>query len=369
MSKHIVIDCRIRQSSTGRYADRLIEHLQTLDTTNHYTILVKSSDTWQPKAPNFAVEFCDYSQFSFSPLEQTGFTTQLGRLKPDLVHFTMNQQPIFYSGKAVTSTLDLTMLNYTRPGKTLLPIFWLKMLGYRFIFWLSNHRSQAIITLSNYTKDTLAKKYPFTKDKTYVTYCASEPPISLAAAEPYNIREPFILYVGSAFPHKNLERLIKAFEIIHTKNPTLNLVLAGPSEYYYAQLQKIAAKSPASKYILFTGFVSEVELKWLYEKAKAYVFPSLSEGFGLPGLEAMVHGCPVVSSNATCLPEIYRNAALYFDPKNVNDMAEKISSVLDNSALGNELAVNGSKVVKLYSWHKMAEETLAIYNKVLTPEK
>lgn len=364
MSKHIVIDNRIRRSSTGRYADRLVEHLQAVDQVNHYTILIQSSDTWQPTAPNFTVEFCDYGQFSFNPMQQLGFAKQLAKLKPDLVHFTMNQQPLLYSGPVVTSTLDLTMLNYTRAGKTPLPIFWLKLLGYRFLFWYSNKRSKAIITLSNYTKEALAKKYPFTKNKTSTTYCASEPPSNLPAVEPYNVREPFILYVGSAFPHKNLERLISAFEIVHAKNPTLNLILAGNAEYYYAQLQKVAQKSPASKYIFFTGFVSEPELKWLYENAKAYVFPSLSEGFGLPGLEAMAHGCPVVSSNATCLPEIYRNAAIYFDPKNVNEMAEKINQVVTNPTLGNELAVAAAKVIKLYSWRKMAEETLEVYKKV-----
>lgn len=365
MSKHIVIDNRIRRASTGRYSDRLVEHLQSIDQSNHYTILVESSDTWQPKAVNFSVEFCDYDQFSLNPLQQIGFARQLYKLRPDLVHFPMNQQPIFYFGKVVTSTLDLTMLYHTRAGKTSLPIHWLKMVGYRFLFWYSNWRSKAIITLTNYTKAELGKRYRFTRKKTSVTYCASEPPISLPAVQPSLVNEPFVLYVGTAFPHKNLERLISGFEIVHKKHPELKLVLTGKTEYYYQELKKYAEGSSVAAHIVFTGFASETELKWLYQHAIAYVFPSLSEGFGLPGLEAMAHDCPVISSDATCLPEVYRNAALYFDPKNTQDMADKIEQVLINPSVRTELIAAGKQVVAQYSWPKMAEETLVVYKKVL----
>src|SRR3989344_5241955 len=102
MSKHIVIDNRISRASTGRYSDRLVEHLQAIDQINHYTILIQSSDTWQPTAPNFTTQTCDYDQFSFNPLQQIGFARQLYKLRPDLVHFPMNQQPILYFGDVVT---------------------------------------------------------------------------------------------------------------------------------------------------------------------------------------------------------------------------------------------------------------------------
>jgi glycosyltransferase involved in cell wall biosynthesis len=363
---HIVVDARIRNSSTGRYHDRLVEHLQAVDKDNHYSILVQPSDTWQPTAKNFARVDCPYAQFSFNPMDQIRFPQLLNSLKPDLVHFPMNQQPVFYSGKVVTSTLDLTMLRFTRPGKTPLPIFWLKMLGYRFLFWHSNKKSKAIITITNYVKDELAKKYPFTKGKTTTTYCAAEPVLAAEAAKP-NIEnlENFILYVGAAFPHKNLEKLIESFELLQTSQPELKLVLAGKKEYYYEQLEKVVAKSPAREKIVFTGFVSDAELKWLYQNALVYVFPSLSEGFGLPGLEAMVHGCPVVSSNATCLPEVYGDAAVYFDPNSAQDMADKITSVLSDESLRKELVEKGYIQAKKYSWRRMAEQTLEVYSQVL----
>src|SRR5690606_11583791 len=107
------------------------------------------------------------------------------------------------------------------------------------------------------------------------------------------------------------------------------------------KLERFAANSPVSNDIVFTGFIPDEELKWLYEHALSYVFPSLSEGFGLPGLEAMVHGCPVVSSNATCLPEIYGDAAHYFDPEDVMDMAAKISEVIGSDKLRKDLVKKG----------------------------
>src|SRR5690606_34189845 len=106
------------------------------------------------------------------------------------------------------------------------------------------------------------------------------------------------MYTGSAFPHKNLDRLITAFALLKERHPELQLVLVGKREYHSKKLGRWAKKQPYFDDIIFTGFIPDEELKWYYEHARAYVFPSLNEGFGLPGLEAMVHGCPVVSSNA-----------------------------------------------------------------------
>jgi glycosyltransferase involved in cell wall biosynthesis len=366
--KHIAIDARIRRSSTGRYVDRLIEHLQNQPAEDYrYTILLQPDDPWKASNDNFSVAYSPYKQFSFNPIEQIAFAMQLYSLKADLVHFPMNQQPLFYIKPVVTSTLDLTMLRFTRAGKTPLPIFWLKMAGYKFLFWYSNKKSKAIITISNYVKDDLAKNYPFTVNKTTNTYCASEPPLKVAAEAPGYIasKEKFLLCVGTAFPHKNLQKLVDALPLIHG-NPELKIVMAGKKEQYYEKLEKYIVKKGLQDRILLPGFVSDEELKWLYQHCSAYVFPSLSEGFGLPGLEAMAHGAPVVSSNATCLPEIYGDAALYFNPGDAEDMAHKIERVLDDKIFRKELIARGKKQLTKYSWDVMAKQTLEVYTKVLT---
>jgi glycosyltransferase involved in cell wall biosynthesis len=373
MAKHIVIDARIRRTSTGRYADRLLEHLQTIDHENRYSILVHADDPWRPSAANFSRVHCRYPQFSLNPLHDLGFARQMYGLKADLVHFTMTQQPVFYFGNIVTTTHDLTMLRFVRAGSTPLPIFWIKRLGYRFLFWEAHKKSRRIIVPTKFVREDLAKLQPFTATKSVVTYEASEPPLEVEAEQPSFAKNgkwkmengKFLLYVGSAFPHKNLEKLVKAFEVLKKSHPKLHLVLVGKKEQYYKELERLAQYSPAHESIIFTGFVPDEQLKWLYKHAEAYIFPSLSEGFGLPGLEAMVHGCPVISSNATCLPEIYDEAAVYFDPNSAKNMAEAIDSVLIDGQLRDRLIVKGYAQAKKYSWHTMAEQTLAVYEKAL----
>lgn len=364
-SKHIVIDARNRRSSTGRYTDRLIEHLQTSNSPHQYTVLIQSDDPWRPRAMNFEFQAADFPQFSFNPAHEFKFANQLRALKPDLVHFTMTQQPLTYRGNIITTTHDLTMLRFVRAGKTPLPFFWLKRIGYRIIFLVAHKKSKRIIVPTKFVKKDLISFYPFTANKIDVTYESSEPPLKDKGTPLKGISKPFIMHVGSPLPHKNLYHLIKAFEAIKANKPDLELVLAGKKEFYFTELEEWAKKRASYSSIHFTGFIDDSELKWLYENADAYVWPSLSEGFGLPGLEAMAHGCPLVSSNATCMPEVYGDAAHYFDPYDLPQTIEAIREVIDNPKLKKQLIAAGHKQLKKYSWSRMAEQTLASYDKAL----
>lgn len=362
---HIVIDARIRRSSTGRYVDRLVEHLQSVDNINKYSILIQPDDPWQPIAENFTRVNSSYPQFSFNPLHQIGFAWQLYNLRADLVNFPMNQQPLLYFKPVVTATMDMTMLRYTRAGRHSALYHSIRMIAYRFLFWYSLRKSKAIITISKYVKSDVTEHYPFAKDRITVTYCASEPPISVPAHQPQGVSRPFILHVGSPFPHKNIEHLVEAFELLKINHPNLQLVLAGKKEQYFEKLEQYTKDKKFADSIVFTGFVADEELKWLYQNAEAYVLPSLSEGFGLPGLEAMAHDCPLVSSNATCLPEVYGDASSYFDPENIKDIATKVDEVITNKDLQKDLVIKGHKRLKKFSWRRMAEQTLAVYKQVL----
>lgn len=363
MSKHIVIDARIRTASTGKPVQKLLENLQKIDKKNTYTILLSPGDEWRPSSKKWGVVKCRFKQFSFNPINQILFSWQLYRLKPDLVHFTLTgQQPIFYFGRQITFTHDLTMLNFARRGRLPAWLHMLRMYGYKFLLWQSHRKAKTIIVPTEYVALDVKKYHIFVGRKVTVTLEASDPPIKAAAKKPQidNI-DDFILYVGTAFPHKNLRRLIKGFQLVREKNPDLKLVMAGKREQHSKKLEKWATKNDLVDGIIFTGYVEDVELKWLYENAEMYVFPSLSEGFGLPGLEAMAHGCPVISSEATCLPEVYGDAALYFDPLDKEAIAKTISRVLSNEAARKELIKKGHKQVATYSWGKMASQTLEIY--------
>lgn len=361
---HIVIDARSRPASTGRYVLFLMEHLQKLDNVNEYTILLRPDDDWRPTAENFKAIPCSSPQFSVSPLDQFQFAGLLYSLKPDVVHFAMTQQPLLYFGRIVTTTHDLTMFRYTRPGRHSHLFHFIRMRLYRFLFWWSHKKSKAIIVPTNYVAEDLAKLQPFTKKKITVTYESSEPPIKGKATPVEGVKKPFIFHTGSPFPHKNIERLIKAFELLHESNPKLQLVLSGKVEQYFEKLQKKIKKSPAADNIIVPGWTSFSELKWLYQNAEAYVLPSLSEGFGLPGMEAMAHGCPLVSSNATCLPEVYGDGAFFFNPTDIDDMAMKIERVITDKVFTKALVEREKEQIKKYSWERMAQQTLDVYRNV-----
>lgn len=365
---HIVIDGRIRRSSTGRYVDRLLEHLQRIDSYHKYTVLVQPDDNWQPKNGNFHAVPCRYPQFSVNPLDQIGFALQLYRLRPDLVHFTMTQQPLLYFGNIVTTTHDTTMYKFVRRGSTPKPIYNLKMALYRFLVWWSHRKSKHIIVPTKTVAREFEQLQPFTAKKLVVTLESSEPPLAISGQKPQKVDGDFLLYVGTAFPHKNLAALIKAFNIIHKEKPHLKLVLVGKHEKHYDELHLWAHDQPSYDHIIFTGFVSDAELKWLYTNCQAYVFASLSEGFGLPPLEAMAHGAPVISSRSSVMPEVYGDAAHYFDATKPSDMAEETLTVLGSKKLREQLVGKGYEQLKKYSWQTMAEETLTVYKATLGEE-
>ncbi|MBI5022678.1 MAG: glycosyltransferase family 4 protein [Candidatus Magasanikbacteria bacterium] len=174
--------------------------------------------------------------------------------------------------------------------------------------------------------------------------------------------QSYLLYVGAAYPHKNLERLLEAFAILKNDwTMPLSLILVGRSDYFYERLKLLAYEKYPWLPIIFLCEASDAELTDLYHNASAFVFPSLSEGFGLPPLEAMAHSTPVLASNASCLPEILDQAALYFDPYKPKELAGQMKQILNDENLRQKLIENGLKQVQTYSWQNCAQLTLDEY--------
>lgn len=363
---HIAIDARIINSSTGRYVERLVTYLQDVDTKNEYSILVptKDKDFWKPRNKNFTVRTVDFDNYSFA--EQIGFKKYLKKLNADLVHFCMPQQPIGYKGKKVTTFHDLTLLNTYNSDKNWF-VFHTKQKVGKYVFKKVAENNDQLIAISKNTEKELIEFAPVAADKTTVIYEASD--VSQIAPKKYILPfKQYILYVGQQSDYKNIKRLGDAHQILLAKYPNLGLVLVGKKN---ASALKNEAYFTERKYqnIHFTDFVADPELSWLYTHASAYIFPSLMEGFGLPGLEAMSYGTPVVSSNTSCLPEIYEQAAHYFNPTDTSDMAEAIDQVLSDDKIRTRLSKAGYKQIKKYSWKKMAKETHAVYIKAMnSPE-
>ncbi|MEK7561636.1 MAG: glycosyltransferase family 1 protein [Patescibacteria group bacterium] len=361
--KRIVIDARESGTSTGRYVDKLVEYMHKLEPEYEVILLTKTPRVEYLKsvAPGFRVIESNYKEFTFA--EQIGLLRQINRLEADLVHFAVAQQPVLYRGKAVTTIHDLTTARFNNQTKNWL-VYKFKQLVYKWVIGRVAKKSEALITPSDYVKYDVAQFSGVAPEKITVTHEAAdlitEPPETVSGLG----NTDFIMYVGRPQPHKNLKRLVRAFSTVQLTHPKLKLALVGKLDDNYLLLKKYARRRDI-KGIVFTDFVTEGQLRWLYENARAYVFPSLSEGFGLPGLEALVHGLPLVSSRATCLPEIYKDGAIYFDPRSTNEMTEKIKLVLEDKTLAAQLRQKGPELAAKYSWQRMAEQTLTLYDEVL----
>jgi len=360
--KHIAIDARIINSSTGRYIERLLKYLQEIDKSNKYSILLlaKDKDYWKPTNNNFTVEIANFKNYSID--EQIGFKKLLDKLKPDLVHFCMPQQPILYKGKHITTIHDLTLLKVYNSDKNWL-IYHIKQLVGKFVFRIVTKSSSKIITPSEFTKKELQNRFNISDGKIATTPLAAD--ICENKLIRYNTPfKQFVLYVGQQSDYKNIRRLGDAHQKLLKNNPTLGLILVGKMNAS-AKNNQDYFKEKHYKNIHFTGFIPDEQKDWLYKNTAAYIFPSLMEGFGLPGLEAMGYGAPVVSSNATCLPEVYGDAAHYFNPKVTDDIAKAINDVLTNKTLRDNLIKNGYERIKQYSWKRTAQQTYDIYKEIL----
>lgn len=342
--------------------------MEQIDFDNQYFVFLRREnwDEFQPRSQNFAKVLADVPWYTLR--EQIQMPRILEKCGLDLAHFPHFNVPVSYKGKFIVTIHDLILFRYpTRKASTLsAPAYFLKKKAYHQVINRAIKKSEKIIAVSEHTKKDILKNFKISPQKILVTCegvdLSEQPPrdTSETILQKYGIIRPYILYVGNAYPHKNLDRLVLAFKEVAKRHSGLNLVLAGKEDYFYKRLKKFVADSHISN-VFFPGHVDETDLPMIYREAKLYVFPSLYEGFGLPPLEAMARNIPVASSNASCLPEILGNAAFFFDPRGISEIAEAIEKVLTDNALRKKLIEVGKKQIQKYSWEKMARETLDIY--------
>lgn len=356
----IVIDARMYvESGIGRYIRNLISELQIIDKKNEYFILHLHNDLKYQN--NFQKINADFRWYGVS--EQIKLPRILNKINPDLVHFPHFNVPIFYQGKFVVTIHDLIHQHFSMQRSTTRGplIYKLKQLGYKKVFKNALSSSQKILVPSDFVKNQLIDNYRIDKEKIIVTAEAVDNKLSKIKSI-NKINFPYIFYVGNAHPHKNVEGLIRAFGELREKQKNLKLVLAGHDHYFWQRIQEEFTEPD----VVFAGHITDGELVSYYKNALCFVMPSLEEGFGIPILEAMSLGCPVVSSNAGSLPEVGGDGALYFDPANINDMTQKITQILGDEKLRQDLIKKGLQRVKLFSWKKLAQQTLEVYENCLS---
>jgi glycosyltransferase involved in cell wall biosynthesis len=240
-----------------------------------------------------------------------------------------------------------------------------KRLYARFMFGALTRKADAVCAVSEFTRQELIRLTKIDPGKISVIHQGVDPSWFNIPAGPSPHTKPFLLYVGNIKPHKNLTRLIEAFGGVQGQVPH-DLLLIGQKDGFLTgdpEVEKAARKLQGR--LLFTGFLAEDQLKQYYTHAEALVFPSLYEGFGLPVLEAMACGCPVISSNAASLPEVCADAAIFFDPHDPRDIGEKILEVVGNTQLKQELRIKGLSRASEFSWDKTAEQTSRLIDHVL----
>lgn len=356
----------------GRYTQKLIEGLEKIDHSNQYFIFLRKENIneYQPKNANFTKILADYRWYTFS--EQFLFLRVIKKQRLDLMHFPHFNVPILYTGKFIVTIHDLILVHFpTIRNTTLHPVFYkFKYWAYKLTIKNAILRSNRIIAVSRFTKrDLLARYKRIPEEKIQVTYEASEDFCMLSPNKDheilarYGIIKPYLLYVGNAYPHKNLEKLVEAFQDIAKKRNDTQLILVGGMDYFYKQLLDFTLKQKAER-VIFPGFIPDYDLDVVFHNAQAYVFPSLYEGFGLPPLEAMSKGTPVVCSDHPCMKEVLGAAALYFDGRKKEEISRAMEIILDDDNIRNKLIANGYVQAKKYSWKNMAKDTLVIYQSV-----
>ncbi len=385
MKKHnkkiIGIDARLYGSvgrGLGRYIkeviDRIVDKIDNPlkggEGKNKYVIFLGKDNFKEFKTtnPNAKKVLCKTRWYSIK--EQIVMPFFILKEKIDLMHFPHFNIPIFCPSRFIVTIHDLILTKFpTLRATTLYSILYkIKNLGYKVVISTAVHRSEQIITVSNFTRKDIIKQFKISANKIIVTYEGITKTIKYNPIDNneekvllwYNIKKPFLLYVGSAYPHKNLELLIKAFRNIRKRYPNLHLVLVGREDYFYQKLKQANKQTPC---IVFTGYVPDKDLRILYKNALAYVFPSIYEGFGLPPLEAIINHCPVVSSNQASMPEILGKSALYFNPFKVKEIENKLKQIIDDENLRKDLVKTGLDYIKKYNWDKCAQQTFELYCK------
>lgn len=368
---HIGIDVRmIDKTGIGQYIKNLIFNLAKIDKANHYTLFLNKVqqenyiDTW--KNDNFEKRFIRSPIFTIK--EQIEFPFRLVLKNIDVFHSPHFILPLLYPLKYIVTIHDLIPIIFPEELTSKRAKIY-----YRSMLFSATQRANKIIAVSNYTKKDIVNICNIPPIKIEVVYegvndCyrpIKDKRILDHIKKKFGIDREFLLYVGLSKPHKNLVRLIKAFKILR-KNIRLDLklVIAGKIDPRYPEVRKIVDKLGLREDVIFTDFVSDQDLVLLYNAAKAFVFPSLYEGFGLPPLEAMACGTPVVSSKVASLAEVLGDAAVVFHPLDIHDMADKVYQVVSDENLRKQLSEKGVRWVKRFSWEKCARETLKIYEKV-----
>ena len=373
MPLHIAIDARrIRDFGIGTYIRSLVHALASIDNANRYTLVADAPDSrllaGLPENFHTAV----YARQDRHHLDHIAFPIFLQGLSPDLVHIPLARVPLLMIRPYVVTIHDMANLFFEEEASR----FRMQLRRYRFRRGLV--RAERVIAVSDATKRDCQNLLGIPPERICRVYNAPDPAFLTHGEhgngeerqrilERYQIEHPFLLYAGNIRRHKNVPRLVEAFAVLreqlegHPEYAGLRLVIIGDTISQYPAVRQAVIRSKMEHVVRFLGFVPFETLRCFYQSAAAFVFPSRYEGFGLPPLEAMACGTPVVTSNVSSLPEVVGDAAVLVNPENVFDIARGLRDVLLDNELRENLIRKGREQAARFSWERTARQVLEIY--------
>ena len=378
MPLRIVLDARrIADFGIGTYIRNLVRSLAKIDHSNQYTLVTAAPEVpeFSDLPANFQPAFYDGNKAGFV---QFGYTLFLRNLPANLFHIPLNAVPLWMPKPYLVTIHDMSTLlfaNHQSGYRSNLRHFYLRR---------GLLRADRVLTVSAATRRDVETVLGIEPSRIRVVYNAPDPifcpPGPKGAVERdaevqrvldrYRIHYPFLLYVGRTNPQKNIPRLVESFAVLrgelqeHPQFKELRLIIIGDEISRHPTLRHAVIHSRVEDAVRFLGFVPIETLRAFYQAASAFVFPSLYEGFGLPPLEAMACGTPVVCSSVSSLPEVVGNAAAIVNPENVFDIARGMREVLLDNALRCRLIERGLEQAQHFSWERTAGEVLRAYEEI-----
>ncbi len=339
----------------GFYVKNLVENLENIDKGNQYIRL----------SPKTEKDFTTINRFYW---DQVTVPIMALKNKVDILHQPAFSAPLLYPGKIVVTIADLISVFYGHD----IPIIPRQYFGRWMPF--TYRKADHIIAISKQTKKDIVKLLSIPEEKITVIYLGADKKYFLhpdkekieTIKKKFKTGNKFFLHVGTINPRKNLEFLVKAFSNIVGENDNWNLVITGKKGWYYDNLFKLVKDKGLEQRVIFTGYVDDNEKHVLYWGAGALVFPSVYEGFGLPPLEAMSAGVPVISSSTSSMPEVIGDAGILLDPADEESWSKTMLELTRLSDLRRKLSVLGIERAKQFRWEETARQTIEVYHKVLS---
>ncbi len=360
------------QSGIGRYSLQLVKNIFSLNSEHEYYVIFNQNNIAQERlaellnsTPNIVFVQTSSRHYSFS--EQTAFLKQLNKLNLDLIHFMNFNLPVFYKKPYVVTIHDMVHHKISGNKKSHL----LHFLAYKKVIETAAKKARAVITVSQNSKNDIINFLQVQARKVEVVYEGSSlnPEVESEkldeVKEKYLLSKPYFLFVGVLERKKNIVSLTRGFnEFLEKYKLDMDLVIAGPVDKHYPEIKHKALDIKNNNRVVFTDFVEDEDLPALYKGAFAFVSSSLHEGFGLPGVEAMKFGLPLAVSNIKTFNEVYDNSAVYFNPLDTTDIAEKLFLLANDKQYYEELSKKSLKRSEMFSWQSCAKKTIEIYNQI-----